>query len=175
MLEKIKRALILNFFSVLPSLRFSVCKVRFLNLLKGFNIEKGVVLASSIKFLGGGEVRIGKDSFIGHYSKVIFGDSQIDIGERVDISSNVLLITGSHKLGNPSLRSAGRGISNSIIIEDGVWIGANVTILGGVKIGSGAVIAAGTTVYKSVDKNTIVSNSSMKVIKTWSEEDSRWV
>lgn len=53
---------------------------------------------------------------------------------------------------------------NSIIIENEVWIGANVTILPGVKIGNGAQILAGSVVTKSVDNYSIVGGIPAKHI-----------
>ncbi|MBA2852439.1 chloramphenicol O-acetyltransferase type B [Methanococcus maripaludis] len=51
------------------------------------------------------------------------------------------------------------------IIENDVWIGANVTIMPGVKIGSGAVIATGSIVTKEVPPYTIVGGNPAKIIK----------
>ncbi|MBR3225711.1 MAG: CatB-related O-acetyltransferase [Atopobiaceae bacterium] len=53
----------------------------------------------------------------------------------------------------------------SIVIENDVWIGANVTILDGVTIGNGAVIAAGSIVTKDVDAYSIVGGVPAKHLK----------
>lgn len=52
----------------------------------------------------------------------------------------------------------------SVIIEDDVWIGANVTILKGVHIYTGAVIAAGAVVVNDVPKYSIVGGIPAKII-----------
>lgn len=52
-----------------------------------------------------------------------------------------------------------------VIIEDGVWVGCNVTILKGVHIGKGSVIAAGSIVTKDVPPYSIVGGNPAKVIK----------
>ena len=52
------------------------------------------------------------------------------------------LITNSHEIGTPDKR-AGTGTVGDIIVEDGVWIGANTTVLSGVIIARGGIIAAG--------------------------------
>lgn len=52
-----------------------------------------------------------------------------------------------------------------VVIGNGVWIGANVTILGGVNIGDGAVVAAGAVVTKDVPAKTLVGGVPAKVIK----------
>lgn len=57
-------------------------------------------------------------------------------------------------------------------IDDGVWVGCNVTILKGVHIGTGAVIAAGSVVVKDVPSYAIVGGVPAKVLKyRFSEED----
>lgn len=53
-----------------------------------------------------------------------------------------------------------------VIIEDGVWIGCNVTILKGVTIGRGAVVGAGSLVTKDVPPYAIAVGNPAKVIKS---------
>lgn len=53
----------------------------------------------------------------------------------------------------------------NIIVEDEVWIGANVTILPGVHIGKCSVIGAGSVVTKDVPSYSIVAGVPAKIIK----------
>ena len=53
----------------------------------------------------------------------------------------------------------------SILIEDDVWIGAQVTILKGVNVRKGAVIGAGSVVTKDVPKNAVVVGNPAKIVK----------
>ena len=54
----------------------------------------------------------------------------------------------------------------SIIIEDGVWIGASSTIHGGAVIGNGSIIASGSVVMKgSFPENVILGGIPAKVIR----------
>lgn len=52
-----------------------------------------------------------------------------------------------------------------VVIEDDVWIGANVTILKGVTIGRGSVVAAGVVVTKSCPPYSIIGGVPAKVLK----------
>ena len=52
-----------------------------------------------------------------------------------------------------------------VVIEDDVWVGANVTILKGVTIGHGSVVAAGAVVTKSCPPYSIIGGVPAKLIK----------
>ena len=52
-----------------------------------------------------------------------------------------------------------------MVIEDGCWIGANVTILKGVTIGRGSVVAAGAVVTRSCPPYSIIGGVPARVIK----------
>jgi len=53
----------------------------------------------------------------------------------------------------------------SVVIENDVWIGQNVTILRGVKVNNGAIIASNSVVTKDVPPYSIVGGIPAKVIK----------
>lgn len=55
--------------------------------------------------------------------------------------------------------------SGNVVINEDVWVGANVTILSGVTIGRGAVIAAGSLVTKSVPPYAVIAGIPAKIIK----------
>ena len=52
-----------------------------------------------------------------------------------------------------------------VVIEDGVWCGANVTILKGVTIGRGSIVAAGAVVTKSCAPYSIIGGIPAKLIR----------
>ena len=52
-----------------------------------------------------------------------------------------------------------------VVIEDHVWLGANVIVLSGVTIGKHSVIAAGAVVTKDVESYTIMAGGPAKIIK----------
>ena len=85
-------------------------------------------------------------------------------GSNVNIGPFTKLISDSHELGGPS-RRAGKFFADPIVVGDGAWIGASVTVLGGVTIGAGAVVAAGAVVTRDVPANALVAGVPAKVIK----------
>jgi acetyltransferase-like isoleucine patch superfamily enzyme len=55
-------------------------------------------------------------------------------------------------------------IIKPVLIGDGVWVGANVTILPGVTIADAAVIAAGSVIVHDVEFGCVVGGNPAKVI-----------
>lgn len=55
-------------------------------------------------------------------------------------------------------------VSSDIIVEEDVWIGANVTILSGVVVGRGATVGAGSICIKNIPPYSIVMGNPAKVI-----------
>lgn len=133
-------------------------------ILMGHSIGQDATLYSSVEMLGIIKVEIGKKSFVGHKTLFMGGNSLIKIGNNCDISSNVSLISGSHKIGLPD-RRAGLGISKDIVIGNGVWIGYGSTILGGTNIGNGSIIAAGSLINSDVPENTVYGGVPAKEIR----------
>lgn len=108
------------------------------------------------------QVFLGDGTFVNRYCQFHIGanDSvKIEIGKNVFIGMNVSFIYISHQIGNLSKR-AGQNVYESINVEDGVWIGANSTILPGVKIEKGSIVAVGAVVTRDVEANCIVGGTS---------------
>lgn len=108
-----------------------------------------------------GDVRIDSDTFI---NRDVYIRSHTRIGSRVSLGPFVRLVTDTHQIAGPAHR-AGRFHQEPIVIENGAWLGAGVTVLGGVKIGAGAVVAAGAVVTKDVLTNTLVAGVPARVAK----------
>lgn len=92
------------------------------------------------------------------------------IGKYCSIGPNLTTLPHSHPATNAStypFYSANEEvvITRKIIIQNDVWIGANVLILGGVTIESGAIIGAGSVVTKDVPAYTIYAGNPAKKIK----------
>ena len=80
----------------------------------------------------------------------------VTLGDNVVIGHGVTLITAQHKI-QDGRRRAGDVYGCPIVIHEGVWIGANATILPGITIGRGAIVAAGAVVTKDVAPNVVVA------------------
>jgi maltose O-acetyltransferase len=102
-------------------------------------------------YFGGREITIGARAFV---NRGCFFDlcAPIEIGRRCHLAQQVMLLTSSHLMG-PSSQRAGQLDSKRIVIDDGCWVGARVTILPGVRIGPGCVIATGAVVTRDCEPN----------------------
>lgn len=106
---------------------------------------------------------MGKNSSVNYKAFFDLGDNII-IQENCEISFNVTFINSSHNIGG-NLYRAGNGTHQPILICNGCWIGANVTIMPGVTIGEGCVIGAGALVIKDCKPNGLYVGVPAKRIK----------
>ena len=124
----------------------------------GTSIPKG-----SVFYCTQAPLTIGKKVIFGPRPTIITGDHRIDI-----IGKYIIAVTDEEK---KSLKINDNGNVNGnpydlpVVIEDDVWVGANVTILKGVTIGRGSVVAAGAVVTRSCPPYSIIGGVPAKVLK----------
>lgn len=140
-----------------PILRKSIYKAM------GFQIGRGSSIFPQCFCGTDGTVRLGIGSFVNCRCFLDLSDDII-IGNNVSIGFECKFITSSHEVGF-STKRADCGIHNKIIIEDGCWLGANVTVMPGVKIASGCIIGANSLVTKDTEKDGLYVGSPAKRIK----------
>ena len=72
----------------------------------------------------------------------------------------------NHNFNDKTKRIDEQGVStNSVVIGDDIWVGANAVILPGVTIGNHSVVAAGAVVTKDVPPHSLVAGVPAKIIK----------
>jgi maltose O-acetyltransferase len=138
--------------------------------MKGYNIDSSAKIFSTVQILGNIIVNIDKNTFIGHETLIMGGNSKITIGKNCDISSRVNIVSGTHQIDMNKERSAGCGTGKDIKIEDGVWVGFGVLVLPGVTIGKKSIIGAGSVVTKDIPPYCIAVGNPCKPIKKWNSE-----
>lgn len=109
------------------------------------------------------KISIGENCWIGKNFQ-IEGNGIVKIGNNCDFGPSVMIVTGSHEIGD-DLRAAGVGICYCIQIKDGCWIGARSILFGNIIVAELSIVGAMTLVNKSVDKRSIVAGVPFKVIK----------
>lgn len=111
-----------------------------------------------IKPAGGmGELIIGDDCAI-NSGTVIYTGNGVRIGDAVLIAANCTLAPTNHAFGDRERRIRDQGFLPSkggIVIQDDVWLGANVVVLDGAVIGKGCVVAAGSVVRGRLEPYSI--------------------
>lgn len=96
---------------------------------------------------------------------------RIRIGNDVLIGPNVVLRSADHRFERIDVPIRNQGhVAGEILIEDDVWIGANVVIVSGVRVGRGAVLAAGAIVTSDVAPLTVVGGVPARLIKSRGEK-----
>lgn len=112
---------------------------------------------------------LGKNVFIGYSVWFDYNNANlIEIGDNVHITNMCLLLChqrdiDSYVIGSDSTKLPYK--KGKIIIENGVMIGMNTTIMPGVKIGEGSIVGAKSLVLEDVPPWTIVAGNPAKIIK----------
>lgn len=120
-----------------------------------------------ILFYGDGIIKIDKNTYIGRYSAIqASSNSMVFIGKNCKIGPFFNIWTQSSNVDHDYNfdESIVPKIGN-IIIEDAVWIGANVIISPGITIGSNSIIGANSVVTKDVAPFSIVGGVPAKLLR----------
>lgn len=133
---------------------------------------KHVKVARDSEFFPEKNIYIGNNVSIGPYALFWSLHAKIQIEDNVLIGPRVTIVTGDHRsdiIGKHIIdvgeNEKKQENDQDVIIENGAWIGANVTILKGVRIGTDAIIAAGSVVTKNVDPYSVFGGVPAKKIK----------
>ena len=101
----------------------------------------------------GNEVWIGENVWLDCLVPIV-------IGNNVCISQGAVVLTGSHNYKKTSFDL----ITGSVILEDGVWIGAGAIVNQGITVGSHAVLTSGSVATKNLEAYSIYQgNPAVKV------------
>lgn len=130
-------------------------------------------------------IELGDDVLIGRNGILSCTNAYINIGDHVSMGPNCYLTTkrfievGSNVSIGPyaSLVGAGHSVTDpskpallqertaqGVVVEDGVWLGARVTVLDGVRIGENAIVGAGAVVTEDIPPNVIAVGVPARVI-----------
>ena len=111
----------------------------------------------------GGIISIGDNCFFNR-NCIVAALDHITIGNKCIFGPNVTIYDHDHIFDHDRIiRDEYK--TSPIIIEDGCWIGANVTILRGTHIGAGCVIGAGTVVKGKILPHSLVTSSRELIVR----------
>ncbi|HSP20535.1 MAG TPA: DapH/DapD/GlmU-related protein [Myxococcaceae bacterium] len=154
----------------LPPLAFPYLRTA-LYRLGGISVGARSLLAGRLQLIGPGDIgrrlKIGTGCWV---NAPVFADltGEIRIGDGVTLGHHLILVTANHAVGTSS-RRAGPSRAASIVIGDGAWIGAAVTILPGVSIGPGAIVGAGSVVTADIPADTLAVGNPARIVRRLDE------
>ncbi len=146
---------VVYFKSAFPFYEFKVFLLR----LFGAKIGKQVEFKPGVNIKYPWHLTIGNEVWIGEN---VWLDClvPITIGNNVCLSQGAIILTGSHNYKKPSFDL----ITGSVVLEDGVWIGACAIVNQGLTIGSHAVLTSGSVATKNLEPYSIYQgNPAVKV------------
>jgi galactoside O-acetyltransferase len=116
-----------------------------------------------------GSISIGHD--VGINAQTIIQSTNgnpVEIGNDCVIGQRCLIIGGgSYDISDPDrlTRISPIRADGGIVLEDNVWLGANVSVLGGVTVASGCVAGAGALLSRSVPPLSVCLGIPAKVVR----------
>ena len=111
-------------------------------------------VSSNVILWGLEHLSVGRDVYVGPGVVIICLDT-VTIGDGVLFGPGVVVTNGNHRFRDGAYRMA-ENLAKPISIDDGSWIGANVTLTAGARIGKGALVAANSVVSRDVDDYDVV-------------------
>lgn len=120
----------------------------------GADIGKGVIIRPSVKVTYPWKLAIGDHSWIGDHVE-LYTLGEITIGSNAVISQRSYICTGSHDYTKTTFDF----YSLPVVVEDEVWVSADVYVAPGVTIGKGAVIGARSSVFSDMPPGMICMGS----------------
>jgi acetyltransferase-like isoleucine patch superfamily enzyme len=134
---------------------------------------RNLILSKGGTFVRPEEVSFGNNVFIS--SNFYISARNLVFKNNIMIGPNLVIECDNHiynEVGKVMFDIREKRNISSVLIENDVWIGANVTILSGVTIGEGTIIGAGSVVTKSQPKYSIcVGNPCKPIKKRFTEEE----
>lgn len=139
-------------------IRYEICRHMFASCGSNVNVEYGALINS------GAKIHIGNNSGIGYKA---FISGPLVIGHNVIMGPNCTFLSINRNTSLTDRPMLGQGYlpAAAPVIEDDVWIGANVTVLPGVRIGHGSIVAAGAVVSRDVPSYSVAAGNPARVIK----------
>ena len=116
----------------------------------GAKIGKGVVLKPAINIKYPWKLSVGDHSWIGE--KVWIDNlAEVKIGKHVCLSQGAMLLTGNHNYSKKTFDL----MVDAIVLEDGVWIGAQSMVCPGICCKTHSVLSALSVATKNLEPYTI--------------------
>ena len=123
------------------------------------------------KFINPSNIYWGNNVSLGSNAMISALNAKFICGDNCAIAERLTVLTGNHArivgkyITEVTEDCKPEGYDRDVVIQDDVWIGANVTILSGCIIGRGCTIGAGAVVTKSTMPYSVYGGVPAKFIK----------
>jgi len=123
-------------------------------------------VSSSARFMYGENIYIGSKTNINR-NCILWAspNAKIVLGNNCLTGPGVVILTSKYRVKGRDLVRSYPQFEGDVIIEDDVWLGANVIVLPGVKIGQGAIIGSGTVVTKDIEPYSVSVGNRLERLK----------
>jgi len=138
-----------------------ICNTGFISINDDVSLLHRVLLVCD----DGGEIKIGKNCFLGNSVTISAGVAKIWIDEDCLIAEQVSILAVNHGTKADTLIRLQENIARDIWIGKDVWIGKGVTVLPGAFIADGCVIGANSVVRGTTEPYTIYAGAPIRKIK----------
>ena len=125
----------------------------------GAKIGRGVIIKPSVNIKYPWKLSIGDHCWIGE-NVWIDNLAQVSIGANSCLSQGAMLLCGNHNYAKSTFDL----MASNIILEEGVWIGAQTVVCPGVTCCSHSILTVGSIATKNLDPNGIYKgNPAIKI------------
>ena len=123
--------------------------------------EPGVWLTSAT-----GRITIGSGATL-NLNVMVAAVEHTEIGEHCMLANGCLVTDGDHRVDDPSEPVPWQGFTTKgpTVLEDNVWLGANVVVTSGVRIGRRSVIGANSVVTEDIPPFSVAAGAPARVIR----------
>ena len=163
---------LVNDYRVYSKYRLVLSRGQFIGSVQNINLGAGFKMGSNCQLYA--EEEFGKSSInildnVGLNSGVIINansGNSITIGQDVRIGPYSILRAANHNFQSLDKPIYLQGYqSGDIVVEDDVWIGANVSVLNNVRIGRSSIVGAGSVVTSDIPAYSIAAGVPARVIR----------
>jgi acetyltransferase-like isoleucine patch superfamily enzyme len=127
---------------------------------RGALLESGVTVHSVE-----GRIRLGQRVYLSR-GVTVGAVERVDIGDFTLVGPGCYITDADHRFQDPvvPLPDQGMVVRGPTVIEDNVWLGANVVVTSGVRVGRRSVIGANSVVTRDIPEFSIAAGIPAKVV-----------
>lgn len=128
---------------------------------RGTFLEAGVTLSGAPQ----GRIRLGRQVYLSR-GVTVGAAGLVEIGDYALVAPGCYITDADHRFDDPVVPVPEQGMSckGPTVLEDNVWLGANVVVTSGVRIGRRSVIAANSVVTRDVPEFSLAAGVPARVL-----------